>query len=417
MPSLPKPMLISPRKLNRMGVALGLGLVCAFGAAGLGGCGLLQSEQFQRAELREFSLHAYDEGLRFSEDGNHQVALDRFVRSSVISPRPAAFFQMGRMYELLGDPEQAAVSYMTALELAPDYQEARFALLALDHPAPGEADIKSDPELFGRFSKELMEEVEMRQIEAAEGGEEMTPEERAELRERISRRMALAAEGRLPTLTEVRGVLFAGPLEGAELPSATDPTFARDREIVLNTYPYHFANGQRFQRNREYEKAASEYQKALQAEPGQMDARLNLGDCMLRLERYQQALFHFTKARDYFPQSASPLLKLGNYYDSLSQTARARDYYRESLGIDPEYIEALNNLAAIEIRGEDYIEAITLLRRVTEIDPTYALAWLNIGVAHENSGNLLDAIEAYKRYVELGGDQAAEVRKWIAELE
>ena len=379
--------------------------------------GCAASPRYERGLLRELSLHAYDEGLEFAEQGNYDLALERFTRSGIISPRPASFFQQGRVYEELGDDEEAALSYLKALEGAPDFQEARFAILALGYDPPEESEIRADPGRLSQFADELLREVEFRRLEAEQAEGELTESERRALRERIMARMTLASEQRAPTISEVRALLFPGTGEGQDVPSATDPMYATDREVILNTFPFHFAKGQQFQRSQEYEKAAGEYQLALQVDPDQMEARLNLGDCMLRLERHPQAQFHYATAMEQFPDSSRPLLKMGNYYESLRQQETAREYYERAMARDPDYVEAYNNLAAIEIRDKNYAAAIEILERATGIRPGYALAYLNLGVAHENNNDTAAALEAYRRYVALGGDQAPEIRAWIEELE
>lgn len=375
-------------------------------------------EKKEQAELRDFALQAYDEGVRFAEAGNHEIAVERFNRSVNIDPRPAAYFQMGRSHEALEDKNSAALDYIEALRAAPDFQEARIALMESGFQPPDEAAVVADAAAYDKFAEEARLEVAVRRAEAERKGREMTPEQREELRLKIQSQMAEAGDTRMPTMSEVRSALFPATVADAEvMPSATDPTFTSERDIILNTYPYHFGNGQRFQRNQQYEKAAIEYELALRIDPTQMEARLNLGDCMLRLERFPQAKFHFSSALEQFPASPRPLFKLGNFYESSKRTDLARDFYKQAIAKDPKYFEAYNNMAAIEIREANYPEAIQLLKIVLESNPGYTLAWLNLGVAQENSGDRAGALASYKKYVELGGDQASEVSKWIAEME
>lgn len=395
--------------MNR--VPAGLMLSLAFLAA----CAVPKRKE--QAQVRELSLHAYDEGEKFAEQGNYNLALDRFVRSAQISPRPAAQLQSGKMHEQIGEKEEAALAYLEALRLAPDYQEARFALLALGYKPPPTEELVSDPNLLENFAQTLAEEVEARRIEADLKSGELTEEEREARREKIRAKKELAAHDRIPTLAEARAVLFPAGGRPESIPSVADPAFASDRTIILNTYPFHFANGQRMQKRGEFEKAAEEYQQAISADPLQIDARLNLGDVMLRLERFPQAQFHYQTALDQFPDSAKPLLKMGNYFDSLKRPDQARDFYNKAIAKDPKYTEAYNNLAALEIREQKYDQAIVHLTQALQISPDYALAYLNLGVANENTKHKKEAIEAYRKYVELGGERAPEVRKWIAEME
>jgi Flp pilus assembly protein TadD len=77
----------------------------------------------------------------------------------------------------------------------------------------------------------------------------------------------------------------------------------------------------------------------------------------------------------------------------------------------------LNNLAAIEIRNENFDGAVALLEMAVQADPGFPLPYLNLGIARENAGDKAAALEAYQKYVELEGDRAEEVSVWIAEMQ
>ncbi|MBI3735234.1 tetratricopeptide repeat protein [Candidatus Sumerlaeota bacterium] len=369
-------------------------------------------------ELRDFALEAYDEGLRFAEAGNDPIAIERFNRSIAIDPRPASYFQLAKAQTRTGEKDLPILAYVSALGMAPDFQEARIALMEMGITPPSEQEIRDHPEAFEKFKSETELEVQTRLAEAARKGKELTSEQRAALKEKIRMQKGAAAGSRLPTASEVHSVLFPATVADSEvMPSATDPTYSNDRDIILNTYPYHFGNGQRFQKNQEYEKASEEYQLALRLQPDSMDARINLGDCMLRLERFPQARFHYLTAVEQFPNSPRPLFKLGNFYESSQRIDLARQYYAQAIAKDPQYMEAYNNLAAIDIREKKYPDAIQRLKTAISMRPDYPLAYMNLGIAQEQSGDKVGALASYKKYVELGGDQAAEVSKWIQEME
>lgn len=386
---------------------------CAFVASILTGCSGFppMSEAAREIETRDLALQSYDEGTRFAEAGNLELALERFQRAEALGPRPRVLFETGRTLEQLGRPEEALLRYARALKLAPDYQEARLALEQKNLPPPDEATILASPEVFDEYLAEVERAVE---VAVAEAGPSEGPDDAAEA---LARRREIAAEERLPTAAEVRAALFPGAPGGADVPSAVVPGSALARETILDTYRYHYENGRRYQRGQEYEKAAAEYRLALQADPSRMDARLDLGDCMLRLERWPQAEFHYRTALEEFPDSPRPAFKMGNYHEALRRPDLAREFYRKSLAIDPAHVEALNNLAALEIRDRNHAGAITLLEKAIAADPSYELAWLNLGVSRENSGDRGGALEAYRRYVQLEGEQADQVRVWIQELE
>ena len=49
-------------------------------------------------------------------------------------------------------------------------------------------------------------------------------------------------------------------------------------------------------------------------------------------------------------------------------------------------------------------EAITRFERAADIDPTYAQAWNNLGIAYEHEGKLNDARKAYEKALKLDPD-------------
>lgn len=377
----------------------------------------------QRAHRREEMFREYDIARRFAEAGAWDVATDHFNKAILIGeagdwavPRSGIHFQFARMCEAAGDSDLAARAHIRALSAEPGLWESRSALAAMGFDPPSEETARRDPKAMEAFAAAAAAELDRRRDEAERRAAASGAGSSA-ARARALKRMKEAAEGRPPSPEEVRAVLFLGAASGDDEPMPSAEAAPSGREIILNTFPYHFANGLRLQKNQQYERAAAEYQLAVQLNPGSMDARINLGDCMLRLERFPQAEHHYIAAVDLDPASPRPWLKMGNLHEALKRWDRARENYRLALAKDPNFTEAYNNLAALEIREKNHAAAIELLRKVIAIRPDYTLAWLNLGVAQENSGDAAGALESYRRYVELGGERAAEVRRWIAELE
>jgi tetratricopeptide (TPR) repeat protein len=166
------------------------------------------------------------------------------------------------------------------------------------------------------------------------------------------------------------------------------------------------------------EKAVEEYQRAIQADPKKIQARLDLGDTLIRLGRKDSAWVIYHQAAEDFPDSAQPLLKMGNYHHELKQADKAREGYRKALEKDPQCIEASNNLAVLDMEEKNYKEAAKLLDVCIKLKPDYANAYMNRGIiARDVEHDSKVALENYRKYVELKGPRTAQARKWIAELE
>ena len=311
------------------------------------------------------------------------------------------------------------MAYSEALRLAPDYQEAKFAMLAIGYQPPDYVPTDEDLVLANEWIAAHRAEIErLRALDQPTTGPlqvAMTEEERMEQRREL---IAAAAEQRQPTQAEVRAVLFEPQGSRRRLPSATDPVYPSTEDIVLGTYPYHMQKAGQLERRQQFEDAAIEYERALQADPTQIEPRLSIGDMMMRLEHHPRARFHYERALEEFPESPQPNLKLGNYFLALNQPDRALEQYRIALDKDPFYAEAYNNIAFIHMQQGQYDEAAAMFDQIKEMDPQYANAYLNRGIiASDVQNDPQTALDNFRRYIELNGSRAAEVSRWVRELE
>lgn len=373
------------------------------------GCTLGKPERLTAYREREKAFKLVDEGQSLEAAGNRLLALERYNRAALIYDSPMAYYRMGKMFEAAGKYEAAATAFGKAVELAPDYREARVEMLSLgyqpDNYTPTEEDLELAEAIKRRREAELAAATPQPQV-----AEEEEPDQ--------SQLIETAAVQRRPTLAEVRAVIFSPEARQPQLPSALDPTYPNDKDIILGTYAYHFHKAQQLIRREKFEEAADEFRSALAADPSQIDARLELGDMMLRLERYPQGLYHYEQAIHDFPESPRPYFKLGNYYADMDRVDRAREYYRQSIEKDPYYIESYNNLAVLAMREKDWQQAKDLLDEVIQLNPTYANAYLNRGIiASDIDQDREKALWAFRRYVDLEGARAEEVRRWIRDLE
>ena len=79
-------------------------------------------------------------------------------------------------------------------------------------------------------------------------------------------------------------------------------------------------------------------------------------------------------------------------YDELMRYNDAIEALRQAVRIDPEYVNAWNNLGAAYVELKRYNDAIEASRQAVRIDPENANAWYNLGVAYAFSGNRTEAL-------------------------
>jgi tetratricopeptide (TPR) repeat protein len=81
---------------------------------------------------------------------------------------------------------------------------------------------------------------------------------------------------------------------------------------------------------------------------------------------------------------------LGTVYDHQGKTAQAVAEYRATLVIDPNFTDALFNLA-VDTAGSDPASAELLYRKVLKLQPSFAAAWLNVGFILQSEGKKAEA--------------------------
>ena len=75
---------------------------------------------------------------------------------------------------------------------------------------------------------------------------------------------------------------------------------------------------------------------------------------------------------------------------------RSKIYYRKAIKADPDYCDAMVNLARIYRSEGKYDEAILLYKKSLEIYPNNSVALINLAVAYKGTGEISKAIEQYR---------------------
>ena len=111
-------------------------------------------------------------------------------------------------------------------------------------------------------------------------------------------------------------------------------------------------------------------------------------------------LFLGTLSWSQVPQEAVKLNQRGLDELRKKEYDRAIATFREALQIQPEYVEALDNLGqALEATGQD-AEAIADFDKAIKIAPENALAYANKGLALFHQGKYEEAAASYRQAIE-----------------
>lgn len=122
-----------------------------------------------------------------------------------------------------------------------------------------------------------------------------------------------------------------------------------------------------------------------------------------RIESLQIAKEWFLSALQ-IKRDAPALTLLGSAYTQLDDTTAAREAFEEAIEIDPNYDEAMYNLAVIEEKTNPQ-KARELLERAIQIDPEYALAHHFLGRVCTRLKDLDRAEFHYRKCLEIKPDE------------
>jgi tetratricopeptide (TPR) repeat protein len=90
-------------------------------------------------------------------------------------------------------------------------------------------------------------------------------------------------------------------------------------------------------------------------------------------------------------------------------------FSNRAIQIDPNYAKAFNQLGLAYYCKEQLEDAIKHYQRAIEIDSSYANAYNNLGYAYQKANQYPDAIRMFEAYLSKGPetDEASEIREHI----
>lgn len=104
----------------------------------------------------------------------------------------------------------------------------------------------------------------------------------------------------------------------------------------------------------------------------------DMGPALIRLCKYNEAIFFFDKSLQQDPNNIHALTNKGTALAKLGYFDKAIDYYDSALNINPEFIPALNNKANVLSKLGSYEEAIYFYKIALQTSPNYQNAQSNL---------------------------------------
>jgi tetratricopeptide (TPR) repeat protein len=165
----------------------------------------------------------------------------------------------------------------------------------------------------------------------------------------------------------------------------------------------HFNLGVQAQQNGRIPEALSEYQRAIELDPDNADARNALGILLhVSYRRPAEAIEHYQKALEARPNFSEARTNLANVYLDQGQYDQAIKLYEQVLNdmLYPTPFIAQGNMGWAYYKKGDTEKALENIRAAVTLNPNFCLGFKNLGIIHEQAGNTDEACKQFGYYRE-----------------
>lgn len=162
-------------------------------------------------------------------------------------------------------------------------------------------------------------------------------------------------------------------------------------------------------KKRNYEEAASAFEKSLELNPDNSEAHVRLGDVYRRLDLPDKAEEEYKKAYD-IDKSYLASFNLAMLYYEKRDLDLALDYAQRSIRQDSRSVQAYNLQGVVLNEQGRYPEAIASFRYVLALEPNNISGAMNLAVAYINNKDFDKAHELLQRILPHAQDQGLKDR-------
>lgn len=164
--------------------------------------------------------------------------------------------------------------------------------------------------------------------------------------------------------------------------------------------------GDYYSRIGEYDKAVSDFNKAMQLDNFYADAYYNLGTLYAKNGDFKQAIFNLNKAINVDPNDAEAYMNRGVCFYQAKELGQSISDFKKALVINKNYVDAYVNLGKIYSEAGNTKEAMGLFKRALEIDPFYLDAYTALAILYGKTGNAQEIIDIYEKLARINPGHA-----------
>lgn len=159
--------------------------------------------------------------------------------------------------------------------------------------------------------------------------------------------------------------------------------------------------GVQLMHHEKYPEAKSEFEKALQEEPENLDAHMHLGNVNVNLGLYDDAIQSFNNALMLRPNFGEALFSIGNIYYLQDDTMKAIKYYNKAEAAGYQPVDMYLIMAEIFSDAEDLEQALRCINRALKAAPLRGDIWRQKVLLLLGMQKIDAAVEALDEFQEL----------------
>ncbi len=155
-------------------------------------------------------------------------------------------------------------------------------------------------------------------------------------------------------------------------------------------------NGYKLTQAKNYDAALVHLQEAVRLDPDNLNARILLGDLLLKQHKTEQALIHYQAADKFKPNTAAIIYRLAQTEKALDHLDAAFELAQRLVSLAPKSAEAYSFLGDIFCAQHDISNAIASYKKALSCDPSYTRIYKSLGNAYLANGELRNAWAAFE---------------------
>jgi tetratricopeptide (TPR) repeat protein len=347
-------------------------------------------------------LHAYQQ---------YDAAAQMYKRARALEPQNFDWvYLLGAAEKAQGAFDAAAESFRSALGIKPGDVAAQ---LRLAESLSAVADWKRADAAYRRILREHEDLPQawygLGRVQAAQGDHQGAIESYGKASTLFPRygaaHFALAAElRRAGKYAEAEQHIANYSANVTAEPPLADPPFERIHELNRSSIA-HLERGAELEKAGEYGQAIREHETALESDPENVQAHVNLIALYGRAGDAAKARLHFEAATRLNPGRSDAWFNYGVLLFRNNDLGGAEAAYRRALDINPSYAEASYNLGIIDEQRGSLKSAAECFRAAISDRPDYSLARFHLARILANEGEYREAISHFLRCLEAESDE------------